>query len=237
MIASDVMTTSILSVAPSTPVREVARFLTEHKISAVPVIRDDGQAVGVISEGDLIHRVELGTADDGAKGRSWWLGLLRDPGEEARQYVKTHGVVAGDVMTRGVIAVPMNASLTEVTNILDRRRIRRVFVVENGRIVGVITRSDLVRALARLDEPLSQWRDDHEIRQEIELEIRANRWTPGSRIEVTVHNGRVNLAGVVESVAQREGLHILAQRIAGVREVMDELIVRPRHMTRTAASF
>jgi predicted transcriptional regulator len=209
--ARDVMTRKVLSISPETPVRTLATFLIDHRISAVPVVGAGGVPLGIVSEGDLLRRVEIGT--EGKK--AWWVAILADADDAARDFVKTHGLIAADVMTRGVIAVDPDAELTAVADLLERKRIKRVFVLDMGKIVGVITRSDIVRTLTRQPEPGTRRRPDAEIRE------------PLAFVSIIVSDGMVELTGAVGSAAQRDGLVVLAQRAEGVRSVKDHLIVRP----------
>jgi CBS domain-containing protein len=221
--ARDVMTRKVLSISPETPVRTLATFLIDHRISAVPVVGAGGVPLGIVSEGDLLRRVEIGT--EGKK--AWWVAILADADDAARDFVKTHGLIAADVMTRGVIAVDPDAELTAVADLLERKRIKRVFVLDMGKIVGVITRSDIVRTLTRQPEPGTRRRPDAEIRDAIEAEIRKEDWAPLAFVSIIVSDGMVELTGAVGSAAQRDGLVVLAQRAEGVRSVKDHLIVRP----------
>ncbi len=220
--ARDVMSRKVLSVSPETPVRTLAAFLVEHRVSAVPVVGADGVPLGVVSEGDLLRRIELGT--EGRK--AWWVAILADPDDDARSFVRTHGLVAGDVMTRGVIGVDGDAELAAIANLLESKRIKRVFVLGNGRIEGVVTRSDIVRTLMRQPAPAMRRRPDPEIRDAIEAEIRRQDWAPLAFVSIIVTDGVVELTGAVGSAAQRDGLVVLAQRVEGVRAVKDHLVVR-----------
>jgi CBS domain-containing protein len=230
--ARDVMTRKVLSVSPETPVRTLATFLIDHRISAVPVIGVGGVPLGVVGEGDLLRRVELGT--EGKK--AWWVSLLSDADDEAREFVKTHGLIAADVMTRGVIAVDPDAELSAVADLLERKRIKRVFVLAEGKLAGVITRSDIVRTLTRQPEPATRRRPDGEIRDAIEAEIRKEDWAPLAFVSIVVSDGVVELTGAVGSAAQRDGLVILAQRVEGVRAVKDHIVLRPANASWGALS-
>ncbi len=221
--ARDVMTRKVLSISPETPVRTLATFLIDHRISAVPVAGNGGVPLGVVSEGDLLRRVEIGTE----RKKAWWVSILADADDEAREFVKTHGLIAADIMTRGVIAVDPDAELAAVANLLESKRIKRVFVLADGKIEGVITRSDIVKTLMRRPETTARRRPDAEIRDAIEAEIRKEDWAPLAFVSVVVADGVAELPGAVGSVAQRDGLVVLAQRVDGVRAVKNHLVVRP----------
>ena len=152
MRAMDVMTTNVITVSPDTSVQEVAKILSERSISGVPVVDAENRLVGIVSEGDLLHRVEMGTdrRPDRRTGRrrSWWLDTVGSDEELARAYVKSHGRTARDVMTSEVTSVNETTELADIANLLETRRIKRVPVVRDGKLVGIVSRANLVRALA-----------------------------------------------------------------------------------------
>jgi CBS domain-containing protein len=143
MRARDIMTRDVVMVSPDTPVRDIAALMADKRISDVPVLTHDGVVIGIISETDLLHRPELGTEPEGK--RKWWL----DFNALAREYAKAYGLRAEVVMSRCVVAVHDHAELRDVADVLDRHRFKRVPVVQGGRLVGIITRGDLVRALSQ----------------------------------------------------------------------------------------
>ena len=220
--ARDVMTRNVLTIGPELPIRSLAEFLIDHRISAVPVVDSAAVPLGVVSEGDLLRRVELGTE----KKRAWWVSMLADPDDDARSFVKTHGLVAADVMTRGVIAVSPDVELRAIANLLDEKKIKRLFVLDAGKIVGVVTRSDIVKTLMNRVEGGTRHRLDSEIRADIDKQMHDQPWAPNAFISVLVNDGTVELVGAVQSVAQREAMNVLAQRVDGVRAVKDQLVVR-----------
>ena len=144
MRAMDVMTTNVITVSPDTPVQEIAKILSERSISGLPVVDAQNRLVGIVSEGDLLHRVEMGTdrRPDRRTGRrrSWWLDTVGSDEELARAYVKSHGRTAKDVMTSGVTSVSETIELADIANLLETKRIKRVPVVRDGKLVGTRTR-------------------------------------------------------------------------------------------------
>jgi CBS domain-containing protein len=144
MQARDLMVSPVVTVQPSASVKEVAKLLLEQGISAVPVVDDQGKLVGVVSEGDLLHRPEIGSE----RRRSWWLLGLTDEETLAAEYVKAHAHKVADVMTRKVITAAPDASLHELATLMEANAIKRVPIVEDGRLVGIVSRANLVRALA-----------------------------------------------------------------------------------------
>lgn len=143
MQAGDVMTTWVATVAARATVREAARLMAERKISALPVLDDEDRMIGIVSEGDLLRRAELGTETAG----SWWLVALAK--DAAADYRKTHGVTVSDVMTRRVVSVARTTPLREVAQLMQKHRVKRLPVLDAGRLVGVVSRADLVRSLAK----------------------------------------------------------------------------------------
>src|SRR5580692_8668968 len=147
MRAVDVMTTDVITVDPDTTVRALATLLAERGISGAPVVDSGGRLVGVISEGDLLHRAEIGTARrHRERRRSWWLDHFA--AELARDYVKSHGRTVKDIMTRDVVTVSEDTDLAEIATLLETKRIKRVPVTRDGKVVGIVSRANLVRALA-----------------------------------------------------------------------------------------
>jgi CBS domain-containing protein len=146
--ARDVMTTRVAAIGADATVREAARLMVERRVSALPVLGDQGRVAGIVSEGDLVRRSELGT---GAATGSWWLRVLAE--DTARDYVKTHGVAVREVMTRPVVSVRRSTPLREIVRLLEKHRIKRVPVLEAGRLVGIVSRADLVRRLAAAPAP------------------------------------------------------------------------------------
>lgn len=225
MKASEIMTRGVRSVPPEATVEAVAGLLLAHAISAVPVVDAAGVPLGVVSEADFVRRPELSTQ----KRRSWWLAFVADPQGGAEEFVRTHGRTAADVMHRGVVAVGPDAELAQVAELLDRKRVKRVFVVDDGAIAGVISRSDFVRAVAASTKPEGApgTRGDGEMREEVERRIGQEPWAPRALVTVVVAGGVVDLLGMVTSEPERAALSILAREVAGVREVRDHLVVRP----------
>ena len=225
MRARDMMTTAVVTVAPDTPVAEIASLLLKHRISAVPVASEDGRVLGIVSEGDLLHRPENGTD----LARSWWLQAFTDSETLAREYAKTHGRRAADVMSRHVVSVAEDADAGQIAALLDSRRIKRVPVVRNGRLVGIVSRADLLRSLiARRNGSGTEWlADDRAIHDAILRRARAEPWAEIVMLNVVVHDGDVELWGIVSSEEQRNAMRVLAEGVPGVGSVRDSLQVMP----------
>jgi CBS domain-containing protein len=220
LTARDVMSSPVITAHPETPVVDLARLLVDHCVSAVPVV-DGGRLVGIVSEGDLIRRAETGTE----RRRSWWLTLVTSPATLAEDYARSHGHSAADVMTPEVVTVTPETSLGEIAAVLEERRIKRVPVVHDGRVVGIVSRADLVRVLAAapVAETLTVQTTDHAIRAELLRRLEASEWaTPGFVNPIVLH-GVVRLWGFAQSEADRRALIAAAGSVPGVRAVEDHL--------------
>ena len=225
MQAQDVMTKDIITVGPDSSVSEIAGLLMQHRISAVPVVTGEGQLAGIISQTDLGHRSETGTE----KKRKWWLEIFADADARAREYVKSHGLRAHDVMTRLVISVPPDASLAEVADVLDAHRVRQVLVMREGKMIGIISRADLVRALANTATTAASPRTANgQLQKAIWEQIRAQPWLHSAYLNLAVRDGVVELYGAVDSTDQRRALLVLVNRVTGVHKVEDNLTLMPR---------
>ena len=223
MRARDVMTTKVVSVRPDAPVEEIARKLLEHRISAVPVIDANGAVVGIVSEGDLMRRPESETE----RHSSWWLAMLSAPEEQAAAYVKGHGRHAKDVMTRSVVTVDEDTTLEEVADILERRQIKRVPVLRDGKVAGIVSRANLLHGLvtAKATQPAAA--DDETIRTAILEALEREAGVRDQFINVTVSGGTVHLWGALQSEQEKSATRLVAENTEGVREIEDHLGVIP----------
>jgi CBS domain-containing protein len=220
MIATEIMSTPVIDVAPETPVSDVAALLAAHRISGVPVL-ERGRLVGIVNEMDLLHRHEIGTEQFAAAG-PWWARLFRaEPGPS--HYVKSHAKTARDVMTRAVDAVADDAPLSEIAALFDSRAVRRVCVVQQGKLIGVITRADIVRAVAtEARRPRAERaRDDEVIRTELLAELARQWWWRPEWSIVTVNDGVVQFSGVFDAADERASARVAAENVPGVRAVED----------------
>jgi CBS-domain-containing membrane protein len=225
MNASDVMVTNVITVGPNASVQEVADVLLTNHISALPVVDDHGELIGIISEGDLIRRAELGTE----RRRSWWLEIFAGESKEALaiEYVKSHGSKVGDVMTRDVITATPGTSLRDVAALLEKNRIKRVPIIERGKIVGIVSRANLVQALATLRKGIEPGKmSDAVIREKIMAQFSSEPWTNFSTLNATVQGGTVELWGIVGTDAEKEAARVVAEGVAGVDAVENNVIVR-----------
>jgi CBS-domain-containing membrane protein len=225
MQARDVMTKDLVTVGPDTTVGDIAALLVSHRIGAVPVVSGDRKLIGIVSQTDLVHRSETGTE----KRRKWWLEAFADPDSRAREYVKSHGHRAQDVMTRVVVTVSADASLAEVADVLDTHRIRQVPVVSDGRLAGMISRADLVRALAEVSITAPAARPDSgALQKAIWDQIKAQSWLKTAFVNLSVKDGVVDLWGAVDSDDQRRALVVLVEGVPGVVKVENNVSLFPK---------
>lgn len=221
MIVADVMTRHVLSVAPDSSVEEAAATMLERGISGLFVVDQKGDLVGVVTEGDLLRRDEIGTQ----RHRPWWLRLIVSPGRQAADFTRTHGRRVSDVMTESVISVPNDAELEEVVDLMERHRIKRVPVTQDGRVIGVVSRADLLRALvtrARTEPPVSA--DDRSVRAAILDALDKQSWAPMTTLNVTVVDGVVDVWGTITNDDERRAICVLAENVPGVKSVRDHLV-------------
>ena len=222
LTANDVITTEVVTVSPETLVPDVAQLLHESGISGVPVVDPDGKVVGIVSEGDLIGHA--GTI--GEQRRSWWLRLLTGEDALARDYAKTHARTTKDVMTTRVITVPDTASLADIARRMEKHGIKRVPVVRGGRLIGIVSRGNLLQALAATDISKDVSADDRTIRERLIADLRAQPWASMLTKNIVVENGVVHLFGFVRSEEERRALRIAAENVHGVTKVEDHLMRR-----------
>jgi CBS domain-containing protein len=221
MNASDVMTPNVLSVPPDASVVTVAQLMLEKRISGVPVIDERGKLAGIVSEGDFLRRAETGTG----RRRPRWLEFFMGPGRLADEYVRLSGRKVRDVMTHEVRTVPPHAPLEQIVRLMERYNIKRVPVVDNGRVVGIVTRANLLHAVASFAgeiAPLSA--ADAAIRDRILAALKDEPWAPVTAIDVTVRNGVVALAGIITDERQRQALRVAAENVPGVIDVEDNVV-------------
>ena len=223
MIASDVMTRKVLSVTPDETVENAAKLMLQYGISGLFVVDAKGVLAGVVTEGDLLRRDEIGTE----RHRPWWLRVLVSPGRQALDFTHANGRRVSDVMTPEVIAVAPDSPLEDVVTTMEKQRIKRVAVIEEGRMVGVVARSDLLRALlshARDGKVENGPTNDRAIRAAILTGLEAASWAPMTALNVTVANGVVDVWGTITNPDERRAICVVAENAAGVNEVHDHLV-------------
>jgi len=221
MLARDVMSRTPITVTADMSVEACARLLLDKRISAVPVVDAQQHVIGIVSEGDLMRRRESGTE----RHASWWLALVSDPRSAAREYTKTAGHRVADIMTRQVVSVREDTSLATVADILEKHRIKRVPVMAGGKLVGIVSRADLVRALLASGKPALAGTDDADIRKTFFAWLDKEPWGARSFVNLFVDSGRVELWGFAGSADEVRAMGVLAQGIPGVREVANHVRV------------
>src|SRR5271157_1313116 len=227
MRAMDVMTSEVITVDEDASVQAVAKLLAERGISAVPVADRENRVIGMVSEGDLLHRSETGTE----RRRSWWLDMVASTSQLAGDYIKSHSGLVKDVMTRDVISVSDTTPVADIAIVLETNRIKRVPVLRDGKLVGIVSRANLVRALAMtINEPSSAEADDQSIRNKLLAELKAQRWAEVSPANVTVKDGVVHLWSSYLSDQEKRALVVAAENIPGVRRVEDHMRRVPAYL-------
>ena len=222
MKAHDVMVSPVITVKPSSSAKEVAEIFLERRISAVPVVDDQGKLVGIVSEGDLMHRAEAGTE----RRRSWWLRALTAEETLAVEYVKAHARKVVDVMTRDVITATADTPLHEIAALLEKNSIKRVPIVKNGQLIGIVSRANLVQAVASARKGLEIPLSDAAIRDRLLAHLKAQPWADTLLLNVTVNGGVVDLWGVTRSDTERKAIRVAAESTPGVSAVNDNLFTR-----------
>jgi CBS domain-containing protein len=220
MKAGDVMTVQPVTISPDATIADAVRLMLDRRISGLFVVDATGLLVGVVTEGDLLRRWELGTERE----RSWWLRLLLSPGRQAADFTRANSRRVGDVMTAEVVMVDGDASLEAVVEAMESHRIKRVAVAQEGRLAGVVSRADLLRALiAQAPEAQPVSADDGTIRDAVLAALKAQSWTPVDGITVTVTDGVVEFTGTITDPQERRALCVLVENVPGVKQVRDQL--------------
>ena len=221
MIVADVMTRNCITVAPDATVEEAVNLMLSRHISGLFVVDKAGELAGVVTEGDLLRRDELGTQ----RHRPWWLRLLASPARQAADFTRANARHVRDVMTEDVLSIAQDAPLEDVVATMEKRHIKRLPVTADGKVVGVVSRADLLRALigrVRNVEPLAT--DDLAIRTAILNALEAQPWAPTTTLNVTVADGVVDLWGSITNDEERRGIRVIAENTPGAKGVNDHLV-------------
>jgi len=220
MNASDIMTPRVITAGLDTPINELVALMLTNRISAVPVVQD-GKLLGIVSEGDLIRRAETATEPK----RSRWLEIATSISTLAHDYAKSHGRRASEVMTIDVISVTPETPIADIAALLEKHHIKRVPVVDHGKLVGIVSRANLLQALAsRLSVPSTDRSDDRTIRAALFAELEKQTWAARPNdANVVIENGVVHLWGLIQSEDERKAMIVAAENIPGVTEVVDHM--------------
>lgn len=220
MNAADIMTRDVLTMHGETSVLDAARTMLRHRVSGLPVVDWTGKLIGVVTEGDLMRRAETGTQHQ----RSHWLELLLGPGRAAADYTAAHARKVSEVMTDRVISIAPDTPLEQAVGLMERHKIKRLPVVEKGRLVGIVSRSDFLRAYTdKAEQEAAAPATDEEIRSRIEAELNRQSWAPRAAMQIAVKNGIVELTGSITDERERGALRVLCENVAGVKSIVDHL--------------
>ncbi|HUZ74587.1 MAG TPA: CBS domain-containing protein [Stellaceae bacterium] len=220
MKAADVMRHRVVTVTPETTVADAAKLMLHHGVSGLPVIDKAGAVIGMVTEGDLLRRAETGTE----KRRPHWLEFILGPGPLAVDYVRAHGRKVGEVMTRRVIVIAPETPLEEVVHSMERHRIKRLPVLDHGRLVGIVSRASLLPVLAHLAAAAPTAAPaDAELRRRVLTAIEQQPWAIRATIDAVVQDGIVDLHGVILDERERQALCVVVENVPGVKAVRDHL--------------
>ncbi len=221
MKVQDVMTQHVISVGPSDSMARAIRAMLQNDISGVPVLDTDGRLVGMVTEGDLLRRAETATQ----RNRPRWLEFFVGPGRLADEYVHAHGRKVSELMTVNPVSVTEDTPLDEVVALMEKRRIKRLPVVRGEKVVGIVSRANLLHALARVAgdaKPVQA--DDRAIRERLLAELSKHNWGPVGALEIIVRDGVVDLWGAITDERIRQAIIVAAENVAGVKSVNDHLV-------------
>ena len=222
MRASDIMTSNVVAVGPDTPVPDIARVLHLHRIGGAPVVDETRRPVGMVTGGDLVPHAGPATGKNGA----WWLLLFGDREDVASDYIRAHKLRAGDVMSRDVVSIDECTGVADIARLMEEKHIKRLPVVRGGRMVGIVTRGDVLRAVASgaVENPDAGQAD---LRQRILAVLATHRLAPPSRVNVIVGKNEVHLWGAIDNPKERQGVIEEVSSVAGVPLVVNHLGGRP----------
>jgi CBS domain-containing protein len=220
MKAGDIMSARVVSISPDAGVLEAVRLMLQNHISGLPVVDASGALVGMVTEGDFLRRAETGTE----RKRPRWLEFLVGPNRLAEEYVESHARKVGEMMTRDPITITEDTPLDEIVRVMERRRIKRVPVMRGAQVVGIVSRSNLMHAVATLGRTAPPpAKSDAAIRQQLLAEFEKQFWAPAALLDVSVKDGVVELWGTILEGAQGEAIKVCAENVPGVKSVVSHL--------------
>ena len=222
MRADEVMTRNPTTIVPAASVAEAVRTMLDARVSGLPVVEASGRLVGVITEGDLLARAELGTE----KKRAKWLEFLFGPGRSAEDFVQSHGRRVEEVMTRTPITATPTARLDEVVGLMIEKRVKRLPIVEGERLVGIVSRADVLRALsgAFAAEAVAGPVGDVDLAARVKAVLAGESWAPASSLDIRVVDGVVELWGSILDERQRDAIRVAVENVPGVTRIVDHLV-------------
>jgi CBS domain-containing protein len=213
------MTNHVVGIQAEASIDQAIEIMLRSRISALPVFDAKGSLVGILSEGDLLRRAELGTSRE----RPRWLEFVLGPGRFAADYVHAHGRKVDEVMTREVVTIAETGTLEEAVDLMNRHRVKRLPVMANGFVVGVLARADLLRALAALLPARTGKGADANIRAEIVAQLQRQPWAPIASIQVDIREGVAELRGALSDTRQRDAIKVIVENTPGVTAIHDHM--------------
>jgi CBS domain-containing protein len=219
MLVADIMSRAVIAVGPDTPIAQAVQLMVDHKVSGIPVVDANGRLQGIVTEGDFMRRAETGT-EGNAPG---WFAWFFSAGRLADEYVRAHGRRVRDVMSDNVVSVDEKTPITEVVTLMQRHRIKRLPVMQDGKLVGIVSRADLVRAIGETLRAAPTSESDAEIRSAILEALKRAPWATRHALGIDVKNGVVTLDGCVFDIRERDAIGVLAENMPGVKAVQNRL--------------
>jgi CBS domain-containing protein len=214
------MTKHVISVEPTDTIARAIRLMLQERVSGLPVIDAAGTLVGIVTEGDFLRRAETGTQ----RRRPRWLEFLVGPGRMADEYVHTHARKVSEVMTVEPATVTEQTALADAVKLMEKRRIKRLPVMKGQKVIGIISRANLLHALASLaGEAKADSTDDKTIRDRILAELENEKWAPTGMLSVVVRDGVVDIWGTITDERERQALIVAAENVPGVKRVNDHV--------------
>ena len=219
MRAHQIMTRSVISVKPDTTIVDAANLMLQRHVSGLPVVDDDGKLVGVVSEGDFLRRSEIGTQ----RKRGRWLKFILGPGKSASDFVQSHGRRVSEVMTTSPVTITEDTAVAEIVDLMERNHVKRLPVVRGDKVVGIVSRANLLQAVSGLARQVPDpTADDDHIRERIIEALEKHDWCPFG-LNVIVRDGIVHLSGVITEERVRQAAIVATENVEGVKKVHDHL--------------
>ena len=219
MRAHQIMTKPVITVSPDATIVEAANIMLQRHVSGLPVVDSGGKLIGIVSEGDFIRRSEIGTQ----RKRGRWLRFILGPGTSASDFVQEHGRRVSEVMTKDPLTITEDTALDEIVNLMERNNVKRLPVIRNGELVGIVSRANLLQAVASLAREVPDpTADDDHIRERIISAMEKNDWCPFG-LGVIVKDGIVHLSGIITEESARRAAVVAAENVEGVKKVHDHL--------------
>lgn len=219
MRAHQIMTRPVVTISPDASILDAANLMLHRHVSGLPVVDAAGKLVGVVSEGDFIRRSEIGTQ----RRRSRFLKLILGPGRAASDFVREHGCKVSEVMTAEPVTVTENTPLPTIVALMEKNKLKRLPVMRDGRVVGIVSRANLLQAVASLARQVPDpTADDDHIRERIIDALGKNDWCPQG-LKIVVRDGVVDLGGIIIDERARQAAIVCAENVSGVKKVHDHL--------------